>query len=503
VAFYQALDGDNWNNNTNWLQGPVKDWFGVTVERNRVIGIQMVRNGLKGRIPPDINELTALSFLSLQLHDELSGPLPRMDSLQLLRIISLRSSDLRGPFPSVLLKLERLESLDLFECGIIGELPFGLADLQVLNKLILTSNPLGTTFPQVLLTMPWLLDLSLNNCELRGPLPRLSALASLKHLNLSDNQFGGRFPGWLPDLKYLETLTLANCGLTGELPDSLFSRINNGLRIFNIGQNQLEGDVARFMTGYMPMLHYFDIGSNGFWGVIPEGVFNMTILMNFELRKNEISGLPDFSSLQHPVNAFHVAANKIGFEYLERCLGITTVRPNTSSLGPQNKLLEADTISPAPGSSLSIYSGSAGRNSSYQWYFNGDKMTGQVYPSLEFRSITPAQYGVYHCVISNGSFSFDLVRNDITLEQMVGTRNERSVPEVSVFPNPASEVVTVVSGAGVIEQLYIVDLTGRIIRSTSPASEQFQLSLAGLPAGQYYLRVATAKGEGSFRVCHY
>ena len=36
VALYQTTDGTNWSDNTNWLTGPVAQWFGVVVAGDRV-----------------------------------------------------------------------------------------------------------------------------------------------------------------------------------------------------------------------------------------------------------------------------------------------------------------------------------------------------------------------------------------------------------------------------------------------------------------------------------
>ena len=46
VALYNRTNGDNWNNNSNWLDEnlPVGDWCGITVEDYRVIKI----NGYSG-----------------------------------------------------------------------------------------------------------------------------------------------------------------------------------------------------------------------------------------------------------------------------------------------------------------------------------------------------------------------------------------------------------------------------------------------------------------------
>ena len=51
VALYNATDGPNWVNNTNWLTTPVSQWNGVTVAGDRVTDLRLRRNLLTGEIP--------------------------------------------------------------------------------------------------------------------------------------------------------------------------------------------------------------------------------------------------------------------------------------------------------------------------------------------------------------------------------------------------------------------------------------------------------------------
>ena len=50
VQLYNALDGENWRNNTNWLtERPIREWHGVTNDASgRVTGILLESNGLAG-----------------------------------------------------------------------------------------------------------------------------------------------------------------------------------------------------------------------------------------------------------------------------------------------------------------------------------------------------------------------------------------------------------------------------------------------------------------------
>ena len=48
VAFYNAMDGDNWTNNTNWLsEAPLAEWHGVhTNSDGRVFNVRLTDNQL-------------------------------------------------------------------------------------------------------------------------------------------------------------------------------------------------------------------------------------------------------------------------------------------------------------------------------------------------------------------------------------------------------------------------------------------------------------------------
>ena len=64
VDMYNSLDGPNWNNSTNWLNGPVGSWYGIKVEDERVTFIVLGSNGLKGAFPASLNNLDQLKSLS-------------------------------------------------------------------------------------------------------------------------------------------------------------------------------------------------------------------------------------------------------------------------------------------------------------------------------------------------------------------------------------------------------------------------------------------------------
>ena len=65
VAIYNATDGANWTNNTNWLTGaPLYQWHGVSADPyGRVIRLYLDSNRLSGEIPPELGNLANLAHL--------------------------------------------------------------------------------------------------------------------------------------------------------------------------------------------------------------------------------------------------------------------------------------------------------------------------------------------------------------------------------------------------------------------------------------------------------
>ncbi len=91
VAFYLALNGDNWTNNDNWLDNtsPIDQWFGITVTNDRVTQINLADNNLVGTISNQIKKLTECTILNLS-NNQITGAVPvqiiQMSGLQTLSL---------------------------------------------------------------------------------------------------------------------------------------------------------------------------------------------------------------------------------------------------------------------------------------------------------------------------------------------------------------------------------------------------------------------------------
>ena len=208
VALYNATDGPNWVDNTNWLtDAPLGEWYGVETDTvGRVTGLdlpgewdseadQPIRHGLTGPIPPELGDLSALERLHLY-QNALSGPIPpELGNLANLERLTLFDNRLSGPIPPELGNLTALEQLHLGGNELSGSIPPELGNLTRLDQLDLGYNRLTDTIPSALGSLVRLRDLKLQANQLTGPIPpQLASLTRLYWLYLRWNQLAGPVP---------------------------------------------------------------------------------------------------------------------------------------------------------------------------------------------------------------------------------------------------------------------------------------------------------------------
>ena len=116
IALYEATDGDNWKDNTNWLSStsPLDQWYGVeTDDEGRVTNLDLFDNDLAGPIPEALGQLKNLQGLDL-FDNRLTGPiLEALGNLENLQELSLSFNELPGPIPEAYGLLKNLQELYL------------------------------------------------------------------------------------------------------------------------------------------------------------------------------------------------------------------------------------------------------------------------------------------------------------------------------------------------------------------------------------------------------
>ena len=238
TALYNATDGANWDDNTNWLSDrPLNEWHGVWTDSDgRVIRLDLQGNGLSGVIPSQLGDLASLRALWLS-GNGLSGAIPSgLGRLSNLQSLGLYDTRLGGSIPPELGGLSNLGRLYLVDNQLSGAIPSGLGRLSNLELLELEHNRLSGAIPSELGRLSNLTQLRLNGNQLSGAIPsQLGSLTNLELLDLRDNQLGGTIPFRLGSLTNLEYLLFNDNRLTGMLPLSL-TRLA-GLEEFGFGGN--------------------------------------------------------------------------------------------------------------------------------------------------------------------------------------------------------------------------------------------------------------------------
>ena len=205
VQLYNALDGENWNNNANWLtELPIRQWHGVTNDASgRVTRLLLESNGLAGEIPKELGSLSNLKRLELGNND-LTGEIPReLGNLSDLETLLLGSTSrltggLSGGIPKELGTLSKLEALNLKFNQLAGEIPTELGNLTSLETLLLDYNRLSGEIPTELGSLSNLTRLMLGHNQLSGDIPKeLGNLSNLKWLSLEGNELSGCIPAAL------------------------------------------------------------------------------------------------------------------------------------------------------------------------------------------------------------------------------------------------------------------------------------------------------------------
>ena len=184
VALYNAMNGNNWTNKSNWLSvKPLDEWHGVSASSGRVRSLNLSRNNLSGSIPSSISNLGGLLILQLQ-NNSLTGSIPSsLGDVDDLVLVQLDRNQLSGSIPSSLGNLTDLQHLTLDYNLLSGSIPPQLGNLARLRSLYLSDNRLSGAIPEALAGLTSLIQLYLagDDHNFTGCIP--AAVAALTSSN--------------------------------------------------------------------------------------------------------------------------------------------------------------------------------------------------------------------------------------------------------------------------------------------------------------------------------
>ncbi|KAL9346177.1 hypothetical protein Peur_061030 [Populus x canadensis] len=293
-----------------------------------------------GQVPPEISHLSRLVSLGLSSN---SGELmlepisfnKLAQNLTQLRELYLGGVNMSLVVPSSLMNLSSsLSSLQLWDCGLQGELPDNFFRRSNLQWLDLWSNEgLTGSFPQYNLSNALShLDLSytrisihlepdsishlksveqlyLSGCNFVGSnLDLFGNLTQLIELGLKDNQFGGQIPFSLGKLKQLKYLHLGNNSFIGPIPDSLFKLTQ--LEWLDLSYNRLIGLIP-FQISRLSSLTALLLSNNQLIGRIPSQISRLSGLIILDLSHNLLNGTTPSSLFSMPSLHFLLLNNNL------------------------------------------------------------------------------------------------------------------------------------------------------------------------------------------------
>lgn len=116
---YRFTRGDSWT--VTWdLDADVATWKGVTIENDKVVGLDLSANNLEGELPSSLSNLTYLQRLDLS-GNALAGELPdALGDLEKLEVLALSGNELSGEIPSDLYKLKFMKKMQLTDNSFEG-----------------------------------------------------------------------------------------------------------------------------------------------------------------------------------------------------------------------------------------------------------------------------------------------------------------------------------------------------------------------------------------------
>ena len=324
ASLHEATGGQDWTRSEGWLgDGPLGGWHGVETDSlGRVTTLDLSGNGLAGRVPTSLAELTSMTSLRIGDNPGLTGALPLSIAALSLQEFSYDDTELCVPrdqaFREWLASIPSQEGTSL-ECS-------PLSDREVLEILYettgganwtqnanwLSDRPLGewhgvTTngegrvvglslygnnlkgrIPPDLAHLSMLRDLNISWNRLTGSIPpELAGLSGLVQLVLGQNDLTGGIPPELGRLSRLVTLYLDGNELTGPIPPELGNL--SSLLLLEAQQNQLSGPIPPEL-GNLSELFYLHLWGNRLTGPIPEQLGDLTRLRQLHLSHNELTG---------------------------------------------------------------------------------------------------------------------------------------------------------------------------------------------------------------------
>ena len=168
INLYNTTNGPGWNIPWN-LEKPVETWQGITIENDKVTGINLLFNNLNGALPASLGQLKNLKKLELSFNP-ISGNIPaELGNLENLEVLALNGTEIQGNIPTELGKLSHLKQLHLSSNKLNGSIPESLGNLSEIEVFNVFDNELSGKLPAQLAKCPNLKQLMVAENNFNNP----------------------------------------------------------------------------------------------------------------------------------------------------------------------------------------------------------------------------------------------------------------------------------------------------------------------------------------------
>lgn len=398
-------------------------------------------NQLSGTLPDSIGKLTNLFLINLA-GNQISGEIPSsIVNLQKLWFLYLNGNQLSGAIPDKIMCLPDLLGMSLSENQLTGNIPVCPESNfeSNLKELFLGGNQLSGVIPAQINQFKKLRKLGLSYNQLIGKLPvQLGELDSLIWLYLSGNQFIGEIPEQIGDMGNLNHLFLNENQLSGKLPLSLCDL--NKLEQLWFSNNRFNGTIPNCL-GELTELTFLYLSNNEFSGAIPSSMGKLSKLGKLGLSHNYLTGsIPESLNQITPLSELWLSSNRLSGQ-IPVTTGNVNLRMNisnnyfdckqindfveTNDIGPYRPIymmpqiytpVNYDSIKVVPRDTsiilTAMYNGDM-TNANYQWFRNGDTLTGNINSTLMLQNMDASKVGSYTLKVNNVCSNIEFISKPV------------------------------------------------------------------------------------------
>ncbi|GMY17499.1 receptor-like protein kinase HAIKU2 [Fagus crenata] len=314
------------------LQGTIPAGIGNLKE---LINFEFSDNNMTGTIPEEIGNLVNLWQLVFY-NNSITGKLPvSLKNLTKLEIFDVSRNYIEGDL-SVLVSLNNLVSIQLYENMLSGQVPTEFGQFKKLVNLSLYRNSLTGPLPQNLGSWAKFIFIDVSENLLTGLIPPyMCKQGTMRGFLMLENKFTGEIPASYADCSTLLRFRVNNNSLSGTVPSGIWGLPN--LNIIDIRLNSFEGPITSDIKNAKSLSQLF-VANNLLSGELPAEISEANSLVSIQLNDNQLSGnIPTSIGDLKQLSSLHLQNNKLSGsipDTLGSCDSLTDINvANNSFLG--------------------------------------------------------------------------------------------------------------------------------------------------------------------------